>query len=657
MARKAMMTADRAERIALELTQNPKYKDFFDFCETYLRVLNKPETSGIDGVKLVPLVLNEVQRDFAQKIIDRWEAGHPGRFIVLKARRMGFSTVVTAFSVWLLLTNKHRNGFVIAHDNKSTQNVFQMAKRMIDHLPSKGQAGSGQAARMGEDLRPATRYDNRNELWMVHPQDQTKGHNSKFDTATASDVDAGRSFEIHVLHGSEVAFWDDPDTLLGGVLQTVSKTPDTLVVLESTANGSGGYFYDEFWLHYLGKDKHGKRVDSDWVSLFYAWWRMPFYRRVLPKGLTAEEFLRDFADETLRGMHFEYGLHIEQTYWAYRCWRDDCKSSWSKFKQEYPGKPEEAFAFASSRVYGEDQVKIVEDRYRMAPVHRGAIVDESGNAEDEARARLPSWDEMEPRFSAATEGAETDDDLWIWKLPVPGRGYVIALDPASGVSAGDFSAIQVLDAVTREQVAEYHGHCETHVLGYLGVLMSIFYNRGFLTWEVNGLGRAVSTAVLQTQYPYIYMRVALERDATGDEQVPGWITTKATKPTMVMLGKQAVASAGSAPIRSGRLYSEVRSFREITKKPSRGQSGVQAGDEVHRRVIYGAALGAHDDLLMAWLQALAVLDSGMYVAGGDYSYLPTGETRTKEEVLEEEWEEYLQDFDAAPERRAGDGWQ
>lgn len=61
-----------------------------------------------------------------------------------------------------------------------------------------------------------------------------------------------RGFDFSMAHLSEVAFWADtprksPQEFVSAILGCILNEPETLIVLESTANGAGNYFHRE-WL-------------------------------------------------------------------------------------------------------------------------------------------------------------------------------------------------------------------------------------------------------------------------------------------------------------------------------------------------------------------------------------------------------------------------
>ena len=194
--------------------------------------------------------------------------------------------------------------------------------------------------------------------------------------------------------------------------------------------------------------------------------------------------------------------------------------------------------------------------------------------------------------------------LWIWEEPIEDERYVVAVDPSSGKSVGDFTAIQVLKAKDRNQVAEFQGTHATLPTAECAVLLARHYNDALLSWEVNGVGHAVSLGVMQTEYWNLYQREHIE--ASSFDARYGWSTTVATKPIMVGVGAEIISSK-LAILASSRLIGEMRSFMELTKRRTASVALV-SGDENYKRVKIGAPPGEHDDLVMAWLQAQTVCD-------------------------------------------------
>src|SRR5690606_22391893 len=122
------------------------------------------------------------------------------------------------------------------HDTDGSDTLFLMSKRYYDNLPEEVDLGNGQTAQ----IKPTTRYSNRKEIAFAELD-------SRITVDTAGNTAAGRSTTPQWLHCSEVAFWPNARETMLSLMQAVAKGPGSMVVIESTANGVGGYFHTE-WL-------------------------------------------------------------------------------------------------------------------------------------------------------------------------------------------------------------------------------------------------------------------------------------------------------------------------------------------------------------------------------------------------------------------------
>ena len=185
------------------------------YIEEYVKIRDK-------NSNIIPLIFNEPQLKYYNTIKELKKQGKPVRIIILKARQMGFSTATEAIFFKETATKTNVNTAIVAHKEDSTTNLFNMSKLMYNQLP--------------EVLKPEKKNSNAKEL-VFNNKDGT-GLNSKIKCMTAGGDGVGRSDTINNLHLSELAFWqgDKKQTLLG-LLQAVPNTPNTMIVIESTANG------------------------------------------------------------------------------------------------------------------------------------------------------------------------------------------------------------------------------------------------------------------------------------------------------------------------------------------------------------------------------------------------------------------------------------
>jgi hypothetical protein len=341
---------------------------------------------------------------------------------------------------------------------------------------------------------------------------------SEYRVVSAADPNAGRGMTVQNLHCSEVSRWlDAPAEVLAGL--RAGLAPEGELVLESTPNGAEGCFYDEWQrAHETGLVRH-----------FFPWWMETRYRSVAAEEptLTAEEL------DLMRG----FGLDLEQI--GYR--RGIKANLQGLARQEFAEDEESCF-----RVSGESYFEL---------------------------------EAVEKRLKAVTEplARRYNGRMEVWLPPMPGRWYVVAVDPAGGGSDGDCSAIQVLDLETGMQCAEFAGHVGGLELMELSRDIAWDYGTAWLVVERNNHG-AEQLGLLQTKG---YLRIYCGLDGK-----PGLLTTSLSKPQM--LAKMALALAESPEaFMSRKLLAECRSFVRL-------QSGG-----------VGARNGAHDDRVMAFAIGLA----------------------------------------------------
>jgi hypothetical protein len=166
----------------------------------------------------------------------------------------------------------------------------------------------------------------------------------------------------------------------------------------------------------------------------------------------------------------------------------------------------------------------------------------------------------------------------LWCPPQAGLQYVVACDPAGGGPDGDFAAVEVVDVETGIQCAELREHLPPLELARFAAALAHEYNGAILAVERNNHGHAVLASLAGGAcYPRVYTQ----------QGKPGWLTAAHTKPAAVGRLGDLLAHAPGLFL-SRRLLAECRTF-------------VRQGGES-----YGAASGAHDDLVIAMAIAHSV---------------------------------------------------
>jgi hypothetical protein len=303
---------------------------------------------------IVPLVLNAVQLRFVGRIIAQMTTRGYARFVVLKARQQGLSTVISALQYWWLSQHKAQKGLVMAHEADSTTALFDMYKRIHDNVPAW--------------VRPSTKYSSRTEL-VFDKLD------SGLRVATAGGRGVARGETLTTAHLSEVAFW--PVTFaaanFNGLIQAVPEERGTMVFVESTAQGVTGKFYD-LWQNAVG---------MGYEQFFSAWFESAEYR----DDTVPADFQRTPDEDDIAAL---YSLDNAQLFWRRK---KISANGRDLFRQEYPSTPEEAFISTGRPVFNPDY--ILERMQALPPVIATKAVD-NGVLNDNPRGELLVYRTLDP---------------------------------------------------------------------------------------------------------------------------------------------------------------------------------------------------------------------------------------------------------------------
>lgn len=211
-----------------------------------------------------------------------------------------------------------------------------------------------------------------------------------------------------------------------------------------------------------------------------------------------------------------------------------------------------------------------------------------------------------------------DKGYWIYKYPEPGKSYMVSADVARG-DAQDFSAAQILDIETMEQVAEYKGKLPTKDYARALMTMATEYNSALLVIENANVGWAVIQEVLDSNYPNLFYSssdlqyVDVENQMTNKinslekKMTPGFTTSNKTRPLVISKLESYIRNK-EVIIHSNRLIEELNVF--IWKS-----SGTSAKAE--------AMEGYNDDLVMAMGIALWIRDVALRLRKDSDSIMKT----------------------------------
>ena len=475
--------------------------DFYLYLERNLMIKDK-----VTGA-IVPFELNWAQKIFVEMVLADLEAGRPVRYIILKARQLGISTVIEALCFWWTSTHRNINSIIMAHEREASKNLYEMFRRFYQNAHPY--------------FQPTLKYNTKSDLTFDADDDAkaqaTKnrtpvpGLGSKISTLVAKD-DTGRSGTNHFFHGSEVAAFEDSADVISGVIQTIPLAAKTFAFLESTAKGVGGYFFNEW--------NAAQKGLSAYKPFFLAWWQHVEYE--LPSGGGKAPW-NDYEQE-LRVIFDEQGMDMEtqerKIAWARRK-QLEFTSDPKKFFQEYPHTPMSAFLASGNYAFP------VEVLMKMLDI---------------AQKREPEYGEIyyDDQRKAHMKMVE-NSPLKVW-YPVDSKlKYTVAVDTAEGITVnsangkeGDFSVIDVMEVQSFTTVARWRGHIDPDELGNVVFDIGTYYNNALVGVEVNNHGLVTVQKLRDRFYRNLYQRETNEENQFQERtSVLGWRTDRKTKPLII----------------------------------------------------------------------------------------------------------------------------
>ncbi|PPC98363.1 MAG: terminase [Methylotenera sp.] len=302
------------------------------------KIIIKDETDPAAEGLVLPFKPNRAQRRFISRLHHR--------NIILKARQLGFTTLVAILWLDFALFNSNVRCGIIAQDDGTAQIIFRdKVKFAYDNLPE-----------FLKEMMPL-KFDNAHELVFAH-------NNSSIRVATSM-----RGGTIHRLHISEFGkicakFPAKADEVITGSIPAVPATG--VLIIESTAEGQQGAFYEmtqaAIKLLQLGK----KLTVKDFRFHFFAWFQDEQYRMD-----TSSVFISDKDHSYFNKLEADMNITIdpEQRAW-YVATRNDFESSGKgeKMQQEYPSTPEESFQQSMEGTYYGNQMTAMRKQGRICKV-------------------------------------------------------------------------------------------------------------------------------------------------------------------------------------------------------------------------------------------------------------------------------------------------
>lgn len=559
----------------------------FENLETYEKILASPREfienfcyiTTKDG-KFELFKLNYPQKKLMNLVEEGLKEKKPIRIRVLKARQMGFSTLISALGFWWSAMNENSTYAVVAHKESSASSIFEKNKIFYDNLP--------------KPLKPRTNKFNSERI--SFSIDGGGGLRSKIFFGTAGGGELFRGETILFLHKSEIAFWEDKTgTLKKSLNATVPYAPFSCIIEETTANG-----YNEF------KDAWDRsvRLEDNYTPLFVGWNEMVEYAITPPSDF--EPTQKELE------LQMQYDLSDAQIFWRRIKIANDYDGNEMWFQQEYPLTPEEAFIASGSGVFDSNTIKMgyqnvskpkFEKEIQSVMVKDKLLVWEEPEVKEEVE-----YNQLVKYNDELQDYEYIQGDIEVARTTVQAN-YTLAVD-TSGLGA-DYNQVVVWHNIDKKMVARFGiKNINEERLAKIVCEIGEYYNDALIVAEVN-YSHAIYDYIVELGYKNLYFTQTVSRiDKKQNNRELGWKTTKLTKaPIISSLRALLNENPQAIPDKDFWYESEYYVLQDVATNKM------------------NAVSGHHDDIIMA--NAIAYYVSNSFQAKQTYTRVTNKRQETK----------------------------
>lgn len=301
--------------------------------------------------------------------------------------------------------------------------------------------------------------------------------------ARSSGPDASRGVGgVSFLVFDEAAFIENGKDVYASAIPTVSTGGHVIMI--STPNGKDALYYETCRRAAL----KGTKDWNNFELVEFKWYQDPRYNKYLEWTRKNEE-------------NGEYEIYKEPTIdkkgnikYDDEHWTQMIKEGW---------KPRAPWYVKMCQQFNNDSQKIAQE------------LDVSFLGSD-STVVAPEFIEMQRELNVREPNPDYKDsileDMWIWKIPIEGHRYIMAVDNSRG-SSDDATALEIIDIdginddglPCVEQVAEYNGKLTGDAIGEIAYNYGLLYNTAFIIVEdIGGYGSASLLTLMNLKYPNLY---------------------------------------------------------------------------------------------------------------------------------------------------------
>lgn len=560
--------------------------------------------------EMIPFALNYAQRYLLSILEELRISGVPIRIVLLKARQWGGSTLVQLYMSWVqLFVMDGWNSVIIAQTKDTSRRIKGMYRKVLDNFPK---------FVFQTKLKFSSYEQSQGSDFCITDTSHKVIRSSVVTVASYENYENTRGAAVAMAHCSECAYWKQTESksaekLITNIASGIAEIGYTIIVLESTANGNSGYFYDTYQ---IGKSED---KETSWRSVF-----IPFFyiendmfkltydeRKHLAEELVRNRDNETEPDECHESGKYLYELWIKGASLEHIAWYIKKRSGFTSHEQmasEAPSDDIECFASSGGRVWSLYYTEELRKKYAKHWTWCGDI-----------RHTITTkfngfYDETSIKYSLLNLTQEGKGDLRIWKHPDKLKTisqYLVVVDVGGRGKKADYSVITVFNRMNTirggqlEVVARWRGHLRYDKMAWKAVAIASYYKNALLVFESNTFDKKKAEAadyiqegehirgilnVIGDTYTNLYTRPNTDEESLkqGVDTLIGFNTNKKTKQDIVDEFTVLYEDGGFIDP-DDRFYAEA----EIYEHRPDGSYGNIVGKNNHDDIVMTDMIGAY----------------------------------------------------------------
>jgi hypothetical protein len=373
--------------------------------------------------------------------------------IILKARQLGLSRVISLILLHAVLFFANINAFLASSTEDKTGLLFDMLDFVLERLPFW--------------MRPAEKYRRENKFLELFNGSAITLQHGQQSTGIARGTTPTKA---HISELSEFDEFKVSDLIDSSLLRAMHDSPNTFLALESTAKGMNNWWHHKWLAAKAGWPERRSRLRPLFLPWFVgglypkeAWLRAhpvpaDYSNRMLPWAAAHADGAEAYVRKT-EYLHSRLGkdwqMPLEQI-WYYECERDAAirEKRLNKFLQEMPANDDEAFQSTSISVFDNETLTFYRDNAHVQELVGayglvGAPEIVNPRLQPSELLRNPNQEPITVRVDRETgypmqfdlvplrfDGWSLEsgvDKIYIFELPVPGEIYGQGMDTSDGI--------------------------------------------------------------------------------------------------------------------------------------------------------------------------------------------------------------------------------